>query len=517
MPVWSAAVFAAFSRGWKPSETGFARGQSGENRRIPDTLLASAWAHLTIILGLGLLLRLAFLTRVPVFLLRDSGGYHLPAWDLANGLGFDLSPRRTPGYPLFLAGLIELGGEDLYVIALAQHLLGLVVAVLTYLIARRLFGSAIALVAALIVVLEGTLLVAEHYIMPETLFTVFVLLATLLMLEARSRMSVKIALLLGMTIGVATLIRPVGLALGPIAVLALLSGQSTWSRRIATIGVLAVGTGLFILPWMGRNAVMQGQPSISTTLPKSLLARTAKHDRGFRFFNQSQAEQYPDRQEAQARQIIQSAINQRLSDGEIYDRLGERLRLTDSEVDRLARDLTTRVIMERAMYFIQGSAAFTWELLVGDVERLRTDWKTQNARLTREEWEDRVGHLLRKVSPYQEAQFPISEALVDMVQPSRLGALLPLLAALGAAIAASRVGFQGMLPAIVSVILIAAPATLDGPVPRYRYPVDPLITLLAVGSVLAVVALVHSVRRQRIALPGRVTTAPASQPIAEGH
>jgi hypothetical protein len=84
--------------------------------------------------------------------------------------------------------------------------------------------------------------------------------------------------------------------------------------------------------------------------------------------------------------------------------------------------------------------------------------------------------------------------------------------------AASRVGFQGVVPAIVSVILIAAPATLDGPVPRYRYPVDPLITLLAVGSVLAVVALIHSVRRQRFALPGRVATAPAaSQPIAEGH
>jgi 4-amino-4-deoxy-L-arabinose transferase-like glycosyltransferase len=484
--------------------------------RARQTLLTSPAVHLAIILGLGLLLRLAFLTRVPVFLLRDSGGYHLPAWDLANGLGFELSPRRTPGYPLFLTGLIELGGEDLYVIALAQHLLGLVVAVLTYFIARRLFGSAIAFAAALIVVLEGTLLVAEHYIMPETLFTVFVLLATLLMLQARARMSVKLALALGMIIGVASLIRPVGLALGPIAALGLLTGQSTWPRRFATIGILAVGAGLLLLPWMGRNAVVHGQASMSTTLPKSLLARTAKHDHGFRFFNQSRADQYTDRREAQARQIIQSAINQRLSDGEIYDRLGERLRLTDPEVDRLLRDLTTRVIMEKPMYFIQGSAAFSWELLVGDVERLRADWKTQNARLTREEWEDRVVHLLRKVTPYQEAQFPISEALVDIVQPSRLGALLPLLATLGAVVAASRLGFQGMLPAIVSVILIAAPATLDGPVPRYRYPVDPLITLLAVGSVLAIVALVHSVRRQRFALPRRVATAP-SRAIAEGR
>jgi 4-amino-4-deoxy-L-arabinose transferase-like glycosyltransferase len=417
---------------------------------------------------------------------------------------------------LFLTGLIELGGEDLYVIALAQHLLGLVVAGLTYLIARRLFGPGVAFVAALVVVLEGTLLVAEHYVMPETLFTVVVLLATLLILEARARMSLKLALLLGVTIGIASLIRPVGLVLGPIAALALITGRVGWTRRMATLALAAIGAGLLILPWMGRNAVVHGQASMSTTLPKSLLARTAKHDHGFRFFNQSQADQYPDRREAQARQIIQSAINQRLSDGEIYERLGERLRLTDAEVDRLLRDLTMRVIMEKPVYFMQGSAAFTWELLVGDVERLRTDWKTQNARLTRDEWEDRVGHLLRKVSPYQEAQFPVSEALVDLVQPSRLGPLLPILAAVGAVMATRRVGLEGVLPAIISVILIAAPATLDGPVPRYRYPVDPLITLLAVGSVLAVAALVQAARRQRFTLP-RGSAAATPQPAVEGR
>jgi len=465
---------------------------------------------------MGLLLRLAFLTRVPVFLLRDSGGYHLPAWDLANGLGFDISPRRTPGYPFFLAGVIGLGGEDLYVIALVQHLLGLIVAGLAYLIARKLFGPPIALVAALIVALEGTLLVAEHYIMPETLFTVFVLLSTWLMLLARERMSLKLVLVLGLCIGVAALIRPVGLVLGPIAGLMLLTGQASWPRRAATIGVLATGAALIVLPWMGRNAVVQGQASMSTTLPKSLLARTAKHDRGFTFFNQSKADEYTDRREAQARQIIQSAINQRLSDGEIYDRLGERLRLTEPEVDRLLRDLTTSVILEKPMYFVQTSAEFTWELLVGDVERLRTDWKSQNARLTRDEWEDRVAHLLGKASPLQEAEFPVSEALVDLVQPSRLGALLPILAVVGAALAVHRIGIAGALPAVVSLLLLAAPATVDGPVPRYRYPVDPLITLLAFGSLGAMVVLFGAVRRKQFAFPRGSSARAVTRPIAEG-
>ncbi len=162
------------------------------------------------------------------------------------------------------------------------------------------------------------------------------------------------------------------------------------------------------------------------------------------------------------------------------------------------------------------SAEFTWDLLVGDVERLRTDWKTQNARLTRDEWEDRVAHLLGKASPLQEAQFPVSEALVDLVQPSRLGVLLPILAAIGAAFAAHRIGIAGVLPAVVSLLLIAAPATLDGPVPRYRYPVDPLITLLALGSVGAMVVLFGVVRRKQFAFPRGSSPAPAARPIAEG-
>jgi 4-amino-4-deoxy-L-arabinose transferase-like glycosyltransferase len=480
-------------------------------------LLTDPVAHLSIIVAVGLLLRLAFLTRVPVFLLRDSGGYHLPAWDLVNGLGFDISSRRTPGYPLFLAGLIELGGEDLYVVALAQHLLGLLVAALTYVIARRLFGPAIAFVAALLVALEGTLLVAEHYVMPETLFTVFVLLSTWLMLRARDRSSVKLVFALGLCIGIAALIRPVGLVLGAIAVLAVLTTHTAWTRRTLTIGVLACGVALVVLPWMARNAVVLGQASMSTTLPKSLLARTAKHDHGFTFFNQAQADQYGDRREAQARQIIQSAINQRLSDGEIYDRLVERLRLSEPEVDRLLRDLTTQVILQRPTYFIQGSAGFIWDLLIGDVEHLRTDWKTQNARLSRDEWEDRVEHLLRKASPLQEAEFPISEALVDLVQPSRLGPILPILAGLGTVLAARRFGLDGLIPALVALFLIAAPATLDGPVARYRYPADPLLTLLAVGSFVAVTEFIRAFRRQRIALPGGDASATARQPIAEGR
>jgi hypothetical protein len=454
------------------------------------------WLHLALICLIGLVLRLAFLTRVPVFLLNDSGGYHLPAWDLVHGLGFDLNARRTPGYPLFLAGVIWLGGEDLLAIAFTQHLLGLVVPVLTYVIGRRLFGTAVALIAGGIVSLEGTLLVAEHYLMPETLFTIVVLVTIWLLLRMRDKPIVPTAIALGGAIGLAMLVRPVGMVLIPVALLAALMRPVPIKQRVRGTLLVLVGLAIVVSPWLIRNWVVQGSPSLSNQLPKSLLARTARHDRGYKYYEPARADSYGDPQETQARQIIQSAINQRLSIREMTDRLGARLRLTETEVNRLLRDLVPRVIAERPVYFAQRSLEFTWILIQGDEERLRGDWKTQNARLTRDEWQDRVEHLLRKPTDLQEQGFGVSEAMVNFVQPSRIGVLLPLLAFLGATYATIRYGMSGALPTLAALVLVVAPATLDGPVPRYRYPVDPLFTLLAVGGIASLLAALQIIQRR---------------------
>ena len=54
-----------------------------------------------------------------------------------------------------------------------------------------------------------------------------------------------------------------------------------------------------------------------------------------------------------------------------------------------------------------------------------------------------------------------------------------------------------LLPGLAGTGLLLASAALDGPVPRYRYPLDPLIALFAAGA-LAVVG-----RWLMVALRGR--------------
>jgi 4-amino-4-deoxy-L-arabinose transferase-like glycosyltransferase len=124
----------------------------GAIRRHPDV------AALTLIGVVAALLRLAFLYRVPVILTGDSQSHYLPGYDLAFGNQFEPELRRPPGYALFAAGTIVLLGEELRSLVFVQHLLGVVTALLTYLLGRLTFGRAAGLLAGLLVALNGALI-----------------------------------------------------------------------------------------------------------------------------------------------------------------------------------------------------------------------------------------------------------------------------------------------------------------------------------------------------------------------
>jgi hypothetical protein len=59
-------------------------------------------------------------------------------------------------------------------------------------------------------------------------------------------------------------------------------------------------------------------------------------------------------------------------------------------------------------------------------------------------------------------------------------------------------------------VLIAVSAMLVGDVPRYRYPVDPLMYVLAAGGLFGSVQVILGLVRGR--RPAKPTTAPAPSP-----
>jgi 4-amino-4-deoxy-L-arabinose transferase-like glycosyltransferase len=482
-------------------------GPVGERTRTIISSHADVVAIGLIVLA-AVAIRVAFAFRPPVFLLRDTVSYFLPAWDLLNGYGFDISIRRTPVYPLFLAGAMATFGEDLVAIAFAQHLLGILSAVLVYLIGQKTFGRAAGLAAGLLTALSGPLLIAEHYLMPEALLTTLLLSTLLTFLAAVGSGRRRLFALTGLLLGVSLLCKPVAQVLIPIFPLVILVSYRSLRRAIVPSALIGAGLVAVVLPWMARNVVVQSSATTAGALGQTLLARTAKHDTGFDWYNPARADSY-ERREGIARQIVENGVKQRLSDGVIYRRVQDRFGMTDAEVNGFMRQLATQVILEEPVYYLRGTVRMTWQLLSGEVEKLSTDWKTQNARLSRDEWDDRVEYLLSRATDAQRNELDTASAVAGFVQPAGWGLLLPILFLVGSVLTMLVPRLRPALVLSLTVFaLLMASAALDGPVTRYRYPTDPLVALIGAGAVAWVAGWAVDLARRR----GTATGAHPSSP-----
>jgi 4-amino-4-deoxy-L-arabinose transferase-like glycosyltransferase len=508
-------------------------------RRLPSP---PAWLTLTVVGLVALGLRLAFLFRAPVFIIGDSENYFWPGYQLAREVGFDLDLRRTPGYPLFIAFVVRQVGEDLAALALVQHILGVVTCLLVAALGIRFWGAWTGLLAGLLVGLSGPLLIAEQYVMAETLFISLATVAVAWLALAIERPRWWALLIGGLSIGVAALTRPVGLVLAVAALLALAvaarqrpvqsgggdqsppdlddapSAASLWDVLVRSVPrglVLLAGVALVWLPWMARNAAVHGSFSADGNAGSTLVGRTMRHDRGFAFENPND----PDPARQRAREIMREGRGRFVTP--TRERIKRELGLADAEANRLMRDLALEAILRQPGHYVLGTARWFWQLSQGAPERYRDHWQTRRDEGSREEWEaiEEIGHLLGPPSPLHQAQYDEAEALVSLFQPARLGPTIPLLALVGAVGLALGVGGRSRRPgvaaflALVVVGLLLAAVAMVAPHARYRYPVEPLLGLLAAGGLTTLVELA---RRGPALTPARSQRARESAPSPSG-
>jgi hypothetical protein len=164
----------------------------------------------------------------------------------------DLS--KTTGYSLFLRALEPF--HSLTLVTGVQHLMGLGVAVMIYLLLRHYGVSKLwSTVATLPVLLDGFVIEDEHMVMAEALFTFLIVLAVLLLLW-RERVSWPVALVAGLLAGYAVDVRSEGLPVLILFPLFLLirgvrsGGWGNWRGWIATV-MLAVGCLAPVLAYAG--------------------------------------------------------------------------------------------------------------------------------------------------------------------------------------------------------------------------------------------------------------------------
>jgi 4-amino-4-deoxy-L-arabinose transferase-like glycosyltransferase len=474
-------------------------------RAHPDLLCS------TLVVGLALAFRSQFVFRAPMFMQHDSAGYLLPAHDLYSGQGFGVGFRRTPVYPLFLAGVLLAFGDNLAGILIVQHLLGAATAGLTYWLGRLTFGRPVGLAGGVLVAVNGALLIGEHYLMSEGLFIPLLALTLLVLIWAGRSGKAPRYLLAGALLAVSALCRPIAQALYPLVPLGLLLLGQRPARAARGTLLVALGVLALQLPWTFRNCLSSGECSTTGVMGQAMLARTAYYDHGFVFYDQNDPQRGPDAPRPAIRRSIQRASEQNFSGGVIARRLQAEFKWSDAETARNAREMALEVIRRQPLYYLTGTLKMFWQIYSGEFERLRTDWKTQGRRLNREEWDDRIAHLLSSPTADQEAEFEHAEWLVNFWQPAYWQPWLPLLSLVGLVCALSVRGPArgAAILGLAGLILMLVAAAFDGPVARYRYPADPFIGLLAVGGFVALVRPAVSLTPR---IPGLAARVPGPEP-----
>jgi 4-amino-4-deoxy-L-arabinose transferase-like glycosyltransferase len=226
-------------------------------------------------LAIGLLVRLFVFWHTPALgaEIEDEKHYVQLAGNIVAGNGFAWGPGqptsiRPPLYPGLVAAIFAVAGPgSLQAVRLVQIALALATVALICALGRRAFTPAAGHYAAAIFFLYPSFVFFNFTILTETLFTfllvAFVLLSVMLIQVPR----VSIALLCGLTLGLAALTRsvlwPLPLIFCPLVAVLL---RGPLRLRVALPAAVLAGYALVIAPWAVRNTKLQGVVTIVDTM-----------------------------------------------------------------------------------------------------------------------------------------------------------------------------------------------------------------------------------------------------------
>ncbi len=434
--------------------------------------------RLTLILLLALIARIALLAsaggRPSRLFTPDSHDYVTLARSLTDEHAFRRDGRpeifRTPGYPVFLAGmryLSRLTGSAVEPWRLAiyvQIALDVLLVALTFELAELLLGRRVGLVAGALQAICPVAVVASCRVLSDGLFALLLTTAVWLTVRHLRSGGWRELLVAAVALAAACYVRPVGLAFAAVFVVVLLTRPKRWRRGGAMAGILAA----LIVPWIVRNAHVAGYVGFSSFATDSMYKYSAPF--------------------VLTRERGVSAEHARLDPIEPADPETGRQR-TPGEMARLRADAALDAIASHpwtyAQIHLRGSMGF-W--LPGAPDVLQIAGLTRGERGT-------LG-VMREEGPWAAARhyFADNAAAVVLVVPL-VGLLIARYAA--AAVCAVRQLGQGVSAAgWLGVALLVLAALLPGPAahPRFRVPVAPL---LSIAAACGAIVLRDWVRRER--------------------
>jgi 4-amino-4-deoxy-L-arabinose transferase-like glycosyltransferase len=213
----------------------------------------------------------------------DGHYYDFGARHIASGFGYADEVMRDGhlvwhpwchypvGYSGFLAAFYMLFGTGHAVAHFANALVGALLAVVTYLLAREALSERRAMVAGALVAFHPGLVLYGALLMTEPLSALLVLGAFFVAIRVArgfgGRPGRPLAGIAGgaLLMGLAALVRPQALLCAPFLVLALPRAVAGWRPRVVGLAVACAVALVPVLPWTARNCrVMDGCALVST-------------------------------------------------------------------------------------------------------------------------------------------------------------------------------------------------------------------------------------------------------------
>jgi len=188
----------------------------------------------------------------------DAAKYTLTAYNIKKHGAFSLeqpaeTPPQTrtdlrPGYPTFLTIWIDTPNnlrEFADQVARAQSVLGSLIVVVTFLIARCSFPWAFSLLPALLVAICPHLIALEQYVLTETLFTFLLMTGLLVLVCSWQRQSISLVIVAGLILGLSASVRYITYFL-PLACLPLMLFSPEQAKFASRRQGLTMAAALFL-------------------------------------------------------------------------------------------------------------------------------------------------------------------------------------------------------------------------------------------------------------------------------
>lgn len=280
--------------------------------------LLGANRALVLVVLLALVIRVALFVAVSpwdeqvvqdAILVHDAGGeggYQDLALGLLESGSFDtFGAFRTPGYPVFLAGLYRVFGVRPWVALLVQLLTNVGCVIMVYSWGRAALSRRTSIIAATLFAVEPHVVLYSLALRTETLFVAAFLASVLLLTYGLQRGRFGLVVGSGLLLGVSTLIRPIA-QFFPLVAAGLVLGfpRIRWSFRMRALVGFVFAFLLILSPWLCRNYFEFGYAGLSSAQGGNLLfynAAYAEVDRTGRSVREVRAELAKEAQERGAK------------------------------------------------------------------------------------------------------------------------------------------------------------------------------------------------------------------------